>query len=554
MPWTVKDVDKHKKGLTPAQKKKWVDIANRRLKACGRGQGCEASAIKIANAAFSEDHEFDLDYDEQGLLLLAMEEWPEKDFEEYFQDNKAEARKKAGGSNVGKYKKGPFCGPSGGAPAGSYPVNTRARAIAAIAYARHAPNPSGIKKCVCRHYGDLPACKKKTKQSEMSLPELAFVLQDTECFAQASVGADGKPDRLNMKIYSGKTISKHWYWNNLAIDLDGLKFDQKRYPVLEDHMTERKIAFSKKPPKTDDGLYFDPDDIVFVDTEESLKFRDLSKQGFPFQASLRATPTVIERVEDGSSVEVNGMKLKGPGTVWREALFKEASVCVFGYDRNTSSTVFKDGQTTVQVQELSNDFYSDESGKNLEKGGGAEMTLTLDQLKSEHPDLVSALTDEAKAEAKAETEATLNEKIKSLEEENSKLKEQKSELTDRVTKLEKNDIIRSENELARHADDIFREKLSESDIPDDLHGKVMAMVPHRRFVKEGKFDEKTFTEAVQAEIADWEGRGVKQSVLGFSTSARTSEDSDKQKREKEAQEDDAAVEDMLASVGQKKET
>ena len=39
------------------------------------------------------------------------------------------ARKKAGGSNVGKYPKvESFCGPAGGAPEGSYPVNTIARA------------------------------------------------------------------------------------------------------------------------------------------------------------------------------------------------------------------------------------------------------------------------------------------------------------------------------------------------------------------------------------------------------------------------------------------
>lgn len=75
----------------------------------------------------------------------------------------AELRKKPGGSSVGKYKVGPFCGPSGGAPKKTYPVNTRKRGIAALAYARHAPNPSGIKKCVCRHWPSLPFCKKRKK-------------------------------------------------------------------------------------------------------------------------------------------------------------------------------------------------------------------------------------------------------------------------------------------------------------------------------------------------------------------------------------------------------
>ena len=72
-------------------------------------------------------------------------------------------RKKAGGSNVGKYKnvkKGEFCGPSGGAPAGSFPVNTKKRAKAALSYARHAPNPEGIKKCV---YRKVPSLRKGKK-------------------------------------------------------------------------------------------------------------------------------------------------------------------------------------------------------------------------------------------------------------------------------------------------------------------------------------------------------------------------------------------------------
>ena len=71
---------------------------------------------------------------------------------------------KPGGSNVGKYKTGPFCGPAGGAPKGSFPVNSKKRAQAALSLARHAPNPSGIKNCVCKHWGDLPSCKGKDSE------------------------------------------------------------------------------------------------------------------------------------------------------------------------------------------------------------------------------------------------------------------------------------------------------------------------------------------------------------------------------------------------------
>lgn len=54
-----------------------------------------------------------------------------------------------------KYKDVPeneFCGIEGGEKCKyTYPVNTRKRAIAAMSYSRHAPNPKGIRICARRH-------------------------------------------------------------------------------------------------------------------------------------------------------------------------------------------------------------------------------------------------------------------------------------------------------------------------------------------------------------------------------------------------------------------
>ena len=68
------------------------------------------------------------------------------------------ARKKPGGSNVGEYRKvksSDFCGPAGGAPKGSFPVTTLARARSALKLAHNAPNPAGIRSCVLRKYPQL---------------------------------------------------------------------------------------------------------------------------------------------------------------------------------------------------------------------------------------------------------------------------------------------------------------------------------------------------------------------------------------------------------------
>jgi type IV secretory pathway TrbL component len=73
-----------------------------------------------------------------------------------------EARKKPGGSNAGKYKGvKDFAGPSGGAPKGSYPINTEKRAKSALKLAHNAPNPSGIKSKVYKEYPQLKKGKSK---------------------------------------------------------------------------------------------------------------------------------------------------------------------------------------------------------------------------------------------------------------------------------------------------------------------------------------------------------------------------------------------------------
>lgn len=67
---------------------------------------------------------------------------------------KSPKTKSHGCSNKGKYPRvaaKDFCGPSGGSCPGTFPVNTRGRARAALAYARYAPEPEGIKECVRKH-------------------------------------------------------------------------------------------------------------------------------------------------------------------------------------------------------------------------------------------------------------------------------------------------------------------------------------------------------------------------------------------------------------------
>ncbi len=67
-----------------------------------------------------------------------------------------EARKKPGGSNAGTFHNvKTFAGEAGGAPKGTFPINTKKRGRAAISLAHNAPHPANIIAKVFRKFPDL---------------------------------------------------------------------------------------------------------------------------------------------------------------------------------------------------------------------------------------------------------------------------------------------------------------------------------------------------------------------------------------------------------------
>ena len=74
-----------------------------------------------------------------------------------------EARKKPGGSNVGKYPRvKSFAGPAGGAPPGSFPIRNIEKGKAALKLAHNAPRPGPLKEKVYRKFPSLRKTTKKT--------------------------------------------------------------------------------------------------------------------------------------------------------------------------------------------------------------------------------------------------------------------------------------------------------------------------------------------------------------------------------------------------------
>lgn len=372
-------------------------------------------------------------------------------------------------------------------------------------------------------------------------------------FAEEDELGKKKKPQMKMQAYTGGVIKGHWYWGNLSIDLDGMTFSGKKFPILENHMTDRKIAFTGRPLVEDNALNINPNTTKFVDTEYSTEFQKLSAEGFPYQASIYAKPLVIQRLAEKEVADVNGYQFKGPGTIWRKCEFKEASVCVFGWDSKTSSSAFSREETedidmvdymdkNTQLADTDDGVIDDISNNSTPEGG--ENSMDLNTLKKDHPEVAAQLTEEVTQSVTAELTVKFNQERDGFQ---ATIETQ----TDRIAQLEKNDAIRSERELAFQAETIFDSQLAQSDVSPHLFDKVKAMVKHSKFVIDGILDIAKFTEAVDAEISDWEGRGATQKVMGAGFARRQVDDNNGADDQQLAEENQSAVSTLLAKAGQK---
>ncbi len=322
----------------------------------------------------------------------------------------------------------------------------------------------------------------------------ALYFSDIGCFAlleEQQSEESSKKLKLNMKVYSGAVIKNHWYWGDLVIDLTGIEAQGDKFPILENHDTSRKIGFSGKPIISNEGVLIDPETAFIVDTPAANEFSSLSKQGFPFQSSISISPISIERLDDDVETMVNGYSFKGPGTIIRKSLYKEASVCVFGWDENTSSSVSEMVNKSNEEIEL--------SFNEVHKRKEDDVNMDIAELKDKYPDLVKAIQEEVKTELSKEI-SKKDEMEKNITELLVKLQESEK----KVLELEKKDMIRAEREIILKAETIWAQKLAASSLSENIHKKITKHVVSSDFVKDGIFDVENFAKAVDAEIADWE--------------------------------------------------
>jgi hypothetical protein len=322
----------------------------------------------------------------------------------------------------------------------------------------------------------------------------ALLFNDPECFAKA-VKTEDEKIRLEMVAYSGGVIKNHWYWGNIAFDLNGIRLPKGPSPILEEHSLSRKIGVAHKYSMKNNRL--EVVEAEFVSTEASQEFQKLSSEGFPFQSSIRGVPLRVERIDEGASTQVNGFTLSGPGTVWREWALKESSVCVFGADSNTSAKAFS--------EEESHTFFVE----NIKRAEGEVTMFDLEKVKLENPDVFSNLEKEIRDRAVREVEDRFAVEKADLLRQNTELQESLTKMSNENQKLAK------EKEIKETAKTIFEPVFNRSNLPSRFYPKIFKLVDYNQFIRDGNFDSKAFSDAVTKELEDWKEFNTAHSALSL---------------------------------------
>jgi hypothetical protein len=328
------------------------------------------------------------------------------------------------------------------------------------------------------------------KKETVKINKAALCFSNSGSEVTLSAKESGKERSIAMTLYSGKIIKNHWYWGDLAIDTSGVKMAKKKIPILEEHEIDKKIAFGAFAVNEAHELV--ATENTFVDTPAAANFQRLSDQGFPFEASLSGRPIKIQRLMEKEESEVNGYVMKGPGTIWRESVIREGSICTFGYDPHTKSVAMTE-----------NEEFDMEVNETLKK---EEVIMDLIKLKAEHPALYEEVISLGVKQAEivfAPVKAGLETQVTSLTAERDTLKQTNAGSEERLLKLEKVSALQTEAAIGLKADGIVTVKLSGSKVPKRLHAKVRKQLSHQPFVKDNVLDEVAFSAAVDTELKDW---------------------------------------------------
>jgi phage major head subunit gpT-like protein len=177
--------------------------------------------------------------------------------------------------------------------------------------------------------------------------------QSFHCSAQVTIRAadEAQPDalpRFDIVAYNGGKMNVGWGYP-LVVDLKGMQIASQANPVRCQHDAYMGVGHTDSVKVEANKLIISG--AVSRETEAAREVVASSKKGFPWQASIGATPGNYRFVAKDEKADINGQSFDGPFYHVLESTFDEVSFVDLGADRTTSAKIAANdqGQTGAPV-------------------------------------------------------------------------------------------------------------------------------------------------------------------------------------------------------------
>jgi len=247
--------------------------------------------------------------------------------------------------------------------------------------------------------GATPAIGHVAAGGTVELPTEALCLAaGDKSIELAADDGDGGSTQFKMLAYSGYPVVGHWYYGTLVLDCAGMVFDGAKMAVLREHERNRIVGLAPTRDIEHDTALVVTGKVL--DTGDGREILSLSKQGFPWQASMYFRPLGdVIQLAKGETMTVNGHPVRGPAYVFTKTRIREVSFCTLGADHRTRARAWAaadDGPAAITVQSSKPDEEHEPMAEPPTPGAEAPPAadlskVTAEQLRSANPDLAAEL-------------------------------------------------------------------------------------------------------------------------------------------------------------------
>jgi hypothetical protein len=169
---------------------------------------------------------------------------------------------------------------------------------------------------------------------------------------EAAASEDGKPKgpaSFSSVFYTGGPLSIANWDMPVVVDLAGLKNGNVLVANLDHDATKRVGNFDV----VNDGRQLVANGTATAATAARDEVVNSARDGYRWQASLEVSPTKIEELAKGKTVEVNGQQITGPAYITREGTLKGFGFVSHGADDNTTAAIAASAaSSTAKVNQM----------------------------------------------------------------------------------------------------------------------------------------------------------------------------------------------------------